>query len=509
MNSSDAVASSATSPAQMFDSPGFQLFEICGEGLLGLDASGHCLHANAALLNMLKTSLDAVRGQPVGAVLRRAAVVSLPAWDLALGKLADGTLQTLRSEQEIFQRADGQTFPAEVVLHVIRSAGQAAIAVVRLRDLTDMSRQAKAFNASVRSFRALFDGVTDAILFLGRSGKCLDANQGCQRMFGQAPALLLGKSLDSLVEAGELADLPTRLADALQGRSCRLEFLARHQNGRSFPAEVYLYPTNYFGQEAVLAMVHDIGERKRHEASLLQAKTQAEEASRLKSQFMGNMSHELRTPMNGIIGMGEILLETTLDEEQRDYAATMLDSARQLLELLNMLLDFAALEGGNKRIDQTDFSPAMLLEHLANRYGMRCRGKGLAFELVAEELPDLLFGDVAAVGKVLQLLLDNAIKFTATGTVTLQVALLERAQDACTVRWTVRDTGIGIPAEKHRAVFEAFTQADGAVTRKYGGVGMGLALARAQSLALGGELGLVSAVGQGSSFSLTVQLGVA
>jgi PAS domain S-box-containing protein len=508
MNSSDAVSPAATLASQVFDNPGFQLFDICGEGLLGLDASGHCIHANVALLNMLKTSLDAVQGKSVAAVLRRPAVVTLPPWDQALGKLAEGAVQTLRSEQEIFQRSDGQTFPAEVVMHRIRTEGQPRMSVVRLRDLTDMSRQAKAFNASVRSFRALFDGVTDAILFLGRSGKCLDANQGCQRMFGQVPALLLGKTLDTLADAGELLDLPKHLADALQGRSSRLEFLARRQNGRTFPAEVYLYPTNYFGQDAVLAMVHDIGERKRHEASLLQAKTQAEDASRLKSQFMGNMSHELRTPMNGIIGMGEILLETTLDEEQRDYTQIMLDSARQLLELLNMLLDFSALESGRQRIDQADFSPAMLLEHLANRYGSRCREKGLAFELAVEDLPDLLFGDVEAISKVLQLLLDNAVKFTKTGMVGLQVELLNRQDNECQVRWTVRDTGIGIPADKHQAIFEAFTQSDGAVTRKFGGVGMGLALARAQTVALGGELGLASEVGLGSSFSLTLKLGI-
>jgi PAS domain S-box-containing protein len=520
MNPSNAIPQSDLMTDQMFESPGFQLFEICGEGLLGLDANGHCTHANGPLLGMLKTSFEAVRGKPVASVLRRAAAaVTLPPWDQALSKLKDSAIPTLRSEQEIFQRADGQTFPAEVVLHVIRAAGQAPITVVRLRDLTDMSRQAKAFNASVRSFRALFDGVTDAILFLGRSGKCLDANQGCQRMFGQAPALLLGKTIDSLAEADALTDLPTHLDNALQGRSSRLEFVAKRQNGRTFPAEVYLYQTNYFGQDAVLAMVHDIGERKRHEASLLQAKTQAEEAklmaeaaSRLKSQFMGNMSHELRTPMNGIIGMGEILLETTLDEEQHDYAKIMLDSARQLLELLNMLLDFSALEGGSKPIDQADFSPAMLLEHLANRYGTRCRDKGLRFELVADELPDLLFGDAQAISKILQLLLDNAVKFTATGGVTLQVTVLEPPQaepaSTCRIRWSVRDTGIGIAADKQQTIFDAFTQSDGAVTRKYGGVGMGLALARAHTLALGGELSLDSEVGQGSNFNLTLPLGV-
>ena len=507
---------SAVENAAAFDSHGFRLFEICGEGLLSLDDHGQCLFANAPLLNMLKTTLDQVRNKPVALVLRRAAVVTLPPWDQVLGKLVGAVQPTLRSEQEVFQRSDGQTFPAEVVVHAMVEPGKATMIVVRLRDLTDMSRQAKAFNASVRSFRALFDGVTDAIVFLGRSGKCLDANQGCQRMFGQPPALMLGKTLEGLAVEGELADLPTRLADALQGRSSRLEFMARRQNGRTFPAEAYLYQTNYFGQDAVLVMVHDRGERKRHEASLLQAKTQAEEASRLKSQFMGNMSHELRTPMNGIIGMGEILMETALDEEQRDFAQTMLDSARQLLELLNMLLDFSSLESGKKRAEPVDFSPAMLIEYLENRYAARCRDKGLSFEVKVDELPDLLFGDAEAISKVLQLLLDNALKFTHAGGVTLQVETLDKAAAeqlneagrVCSLRWSVSDTGIGIAPEKQQVIFEAFTQSDGAVTRKYGGIGMGLALARAQTQALDGLLEIQSQVGEGSRFSVLLKLPV-
>jgi PAS domain S-box-containing protein len=515
MNQPASFNASSPEADKVFNSPGFQLFDICGEGLMALDGEGRCVHANTSLLNMFKTTQHDLQGKFVGQAIRRTAVVTLLPWDQVLAKLAEGSIQTLRSEQEIFQRADGSTFPAEVIVHALKAETSPALIVVRLRDLTDMSRQAKAFNASVRSFRALFDGVTDAILFLGRSGKCLDANQGCQRMFGHVPALLLGKTLETLADAGELTDLSTHLGEALDGRSRRLEFTAKRQNGKTFPAEVYLYKTNYFGQDAVLAMIHDIGERKRHEASLLQAKTQAEEASRMKSQFMGNMSHELRTPMNGIIGMGEILMETPLDDEQRDFAATMLDSARQLLGLLNTLLDFSALQGGTTKREEVEFSPAMLLEHLANRFGTRCTGKGLAFELIAEDLPDILIGDTDTIRKALELLLDNAIKFTETGTVTLQVEKLNppisnsvtnpaAAETQCRLRWSVKDTGIGIPADQHERIFEAFTQGDGAVTRKYGGVGMGLALARGQVMALGAELNVESAVGQGSQFSFTL-----
>ncbi|MEW5786318.1 MAG: ATP-binding protein [Pseudomonadota bacterium] len=496
-------------PAGMaFATDGFVLLETLGQGVLGLDERGRCLHVNDTLARLLRAEPARLLGQPVGEVLRRGAMLGLPPWDQVLARVKADPSAVLRSEQEVFLRSDGLTFPAQVV---VRGVGQDAVAVL-VADATERNRQAKAFNASVRSFRSLLDGVSDAILFLGGNGKVLDANQGAQRVFGHPPPHFLGKTLDSLAAEGQGLDLATPLHEALQGRTKRLEFAAlrRDQAGTPtpFPAELRLYPANYFGKEAVLAMVFDITRRKAHEASLLEAKTLAEEASRLKSEFITNMSHELRTPMNGIIGMGELLLGTDLDAEQADFARTILDSARQLLVILNDILDFASLEAGRYVRQEQEFCPAMLLDSLLARHAKACAAKGLDLRCEMGDLPLLVSGDMDALQRILTALLDNAVKFTDRGAVVLSGEDLGDAPEGRRLRFAVADTGPGIPEAQRERIYRPFTQGDGSITRRHGGTGMGLSLARRLSEALDGVLQLDSEPGRGSRFSLELQLPV-
>lgn len=474
------------------------LLDTLGASVLALDAEGRCRHASAPLLALLKQ--EDVVGMPVDEILRRTANRTLPPWDALLPRLT----APFHAENENFLRGDGVALATEVDIYPITEGDLRYL--VRLTDLTEVTRQSKAFHASVRSFRSLFDGVTDAIFFLNSKGKVLDANHGAQRMFGPAPGKFLGKGLEGLAADEGLTPLAAATASALSGAPQRLEYLSKGPAGARFPAEIYLYPANYFGQNAVMVIIHNISVRKAQESQLIAAKTQAEEASRLKSQLMGNMSHELRTPMNGIIGMGEILLETTLDEEQRDYAETMVTSARQLLAILGDILDFSALEAGHTRLHDDLFCPAMIIEQMQQEFGRRCRDKGLTLELDFNDLPDLAQGDMEALSKTLRLLLDNAVKFTETGRVSLSVDLAETRPEGPILRFTVRDTGIGIAADQQERIFDAFYQADGAITRKYGGTGMGLATARALANALGGNLTLESTLGEGSVFTFIAPL---
>jgi signal transduction histidine kinase len=256
-------------------------------------------------------------------------------------------------------------------------------------------------------------------------------------------------------------------------------------------------------QEALLEYAHEI-ERKNRD--LAQAVQVSQEATKLKSQFLANVSHEIRTPMNGVLGMTELLLDSELSVEQRDYAETAFRSAEALLDIIDSILDLSKIEAGKLQLEAVDFSPAQVLHDVLKLVSGRARSKGLSVTAkVSDEAHQQLRGDPVRLRQVLLNLVSNAIKFTERGDVSVKVRVSDISDYGVQLLFEVQDTGIGLTAEAQARLFQPFVQADGSITRKYGGTGLGLAICKQLIEMMDGRVGVDSQPEQGSRFWFTAR----
>ena len=382
-----------------------------------------------------------------------------------------------------------------------------------VEDITERMQAEAALRASEQRFRLLFQHSPDGIVLIDPyhpqvSWPIVECNDTFCAMNGYAAAELIGQTIDVLHPTpGDLEERSAYLARLRREGSIHVETLHRRRDGTHLYIESLSSLVTIGGRELVLGIDRDVTRRKQAEAALAEARDQALEASRLKSEFLATVSHEIRTPMNGVIGMTELLLDTSLDDEQREFAQTINDSAQALLTIINDILDYSKIEAGKLILDRAELAVGEVLGSIGSLLGARARARGLELEIsIDPSVPSRVRGDAGRLRQILLNLVGNAVKFTERGGIAIRVACVQSSA-LVTLRFEVTDTGIGIPEAALRQLFQPFSQADGSVTRRYGGTGLGLAISKRLAELMGGAIGCESAVGQGSTFWFTAQFG--
>ncbi len=432
----------------------------------------------------------------------------------SVGRLYRGEIESFSMEKR-YVHANGRVVWALFNMYLMRDAETGRVQeVTSLMDITELKRVQQELVRREAQFRFILEALPIGVTWNNRGD--LDqsyVNRGMARLTGLRPEEAYdATNYKKITPPEDWARQEIETERMRRGEIDRFTLEKRYQRpGQEQPAwvrltmQAYRDPSGPGLQE--LGVIVDITEQKRHAEELRLAKDTAEQANVAKSQFLAMMSHEIRTPMNGIIGMTSLLLDTVLNREQRDFAETIRASGDALLTIINDILDFSKIESGRMELERAEFSLRDCVEKALDLLAQRAAQKriDLLYE-IADGTPGALCGDATRLQQILVNLLSNAIKFTETGEVVLLVRPGAALEDGRTeILFSVRDTGIGIPAAAIGRLFQSFTQVDASTTRRFGGTGLGLAISKRLAELMGGRIWVESELGFGSTFNFTIR----
>jgi PAS domain S-box-containing protein len=401
-----------------------------------------------------------------------------------------------------YRRQDG-TLQHYLVSCILAELNSERCVITFARDITAIKEIEERLRESEAMMRKIFDDNSDPMSVIdATSNTFVNANHAYLRFNGlTSKGELIGEHPSRFVPRATVRRINELLVP--DGQILNHEFEFPDKDGKQVPMLLSVSTMELGGGLHYVTTARDI-------TPLVRAREAALAASKAKSEFLSSMSHEIRTPMNVVLGMAELLADTELSDDQRRYLDIMVANGNALLELINSILDLAKIEAGRMRIEKTAFDLADLVEKTISTFGIRAHGKGLELAARIEPgVPNHLTGDPLRLRQILINLLGNALKFTEIGQVVLEVAKAPGSDNPGDLRFTVADTGIGIPPHQLQQIFSSFEQADSSTTRKYGGSGLGLAIAERLTELMGGKIKVDSEVGKGSKFSFTAQFGLA
>jgi len=481
------------------------------DGIVTISEKGIIRTVNPAMSTLFGYTADELLGRNVKMLMPEPVATAHDGYLAAAGNYGRRSIVgATRAEQG--RRIDGRLFPMELTVTEVLIRGERTFVGV-IRDVSAQKEYEARIVESESIRSAMLEAGVDAIITSDESGKIIEFNPAAERTFGVAREAALGRNVVETIFPSESYDTyqASLLRYKTSGEGIEIgkhsEVVAQRASGDKFDCELAIIPIRLFDKVFFAFFLRDITERKREQKELQTAKKQAEAANEAKSRFLAAMSHEIRTPMNAILGTLGLIKDTPLNEEQSKYVVTAADAGKSLLSIINDILDFSKIEAGKLDLECVVFDVRRLVDDVVELLSARAWSKKIEIASCVElSVPSLLSGDPGRLRQILLNLVGNAVKFTEKGGITIDATGVEESDGTVMVQFSVTDTGIGIPTPAQARLFQEFFQVDESISRKHYGTGLGLAICKRLTELMGGEIGVRSEPGLGSTFFFSANL---